>query len=119
MKFALTRTKLIQVGTWNEEALSMIAACECIDKMYTQEYGSRAGQPLFSKIATRLLTPNEERLISALQGRFGSRDQSKRFTEFENFSNPLVVYCGSNVYVFARKHDQYTAVDFDFYDVLQ
>jgi hypothetical protein len=119
MKFALTKTKLVVVGSRDADALSMIDACACIDKMYTQEYGSRAGQPLFSKVATRLLTPNEERLISALQGRFGNQEQSRRSTEPENFSNPLVVHCGDNTYVFAREHDEYAAtVSFDYYDVL-
>jgi hypothetical protein len=60
--------------------------------MYDLEYGERAG-----RIAGRdlnQLTPNEERLIEALQTRFGSADSGN--------GNPLTVYCGLNDYVFIQ-----------------
>lgn len=99
MKFALNRVKFIEISGWlPPAALSAEEACSYIDKMYAHAYGDRAGGPLFQSYPDRL-TPNEERLIQALQSRFSQRGSGA----------PLLVYAGEDDYVFFREHDEYNA----------
>lgn len=87
MKFALTRIRFILVPDHRVCNFAVLA----VQKMYDTEFGKRAKSLLSGDVDK--LTPNEERLIGALQDRFGS---------FVSDGNPLVVYCGENDYVFIR-----------------
>ncbi len=99
MKFALTKLMFVEVCDWMDTC-SDDRARAAIDKMYKHAYGSRAGSSLLGRSDKTDLTPNEERLILALQD---------RYSNYHSYSTlgPIVVDCGENSYVFVRGHDEY------------
>lgn len=94
MKFALAQVHAILIDS---ETLidSNSKAFLCIVQMYKIAYKDRAGKPLFHKEDSR--TPNEERLMAALRGRFGVRGKNSL----------LIVTCGDCEFIFGRANDEY------------
>ncbi len=86
MKFDLSS---VVIAIWCSDVDTEAIACELIDKMYSHAYGNRAGV----SVSKKARTPNEDRLIRALIGRFHSKSISIR---------PISVDCGANTYIFAR-----------------
>ncbi len=90
MKFALDPVKFVRC----KNVTTIVDAYRLIDIMYREEYGNRAGVKLEHKTS---LTPNEERLASAILMRFNPM--------LAGVPAPIVVTCGEHDYVFAEYTD--------------